>query len=556
MGLLDVISQHLCREYTVTCPACGIDNTYPRLKRDIFRASKSEPDGHPLGINWRIDLDFPAWLTPLNYFWAVCSNCCFTGQIEEADFRTWKTAAPKFRTQFHEGVLESLSDLANAKRGVAYQLGNSLSPDDIFGTQLNQFFLGIFTECLKTAPAASTLARAYLRIAWIYRDEKRIYEEFASQSKVRPLLEELGPAWTKSLPQNSELPLIPQLVTDEISALRHTLSFFEWNFRDLQSAGHEDEMRLMILIAEVGYRLYELTGIEDDFIKGQSLFSGTMQKCLSVINDKTIVGGAVNRAKDTLEKAGERGRELRTLQQKWTKKPSQPRPQAQEAPPPAPPAPENTTQPLAPENAKPGKTSVFDASTAQGGMKDLQQKIEQLDADNKRWMRLAGISEITGLPNRVMLSRVLLPGALKQALTRKEPFGCIFLSPLGLQDINSKYGRAQGDALIKKFADFLRNLVRTGERLCHLEGVSFALLVPRQTIHQLEKRAEAIHKDLTSRRFEMGAGALSLKVSIGVANLPPINGQSAKALQDDLYNRSLQALDKAKIQGDHIEVAP
>ena len=66
-----------------------------------------------------------------------------------------------------------------------------------------------------------------------------------------------------------------------------------------------------------------------------------------------------------------------------------------------------------------------------GDMAELQQKVTKLDEENKRWMRLAGISEVTGLPNRVMFSRVLLPGAFKQALARKESIGCIFLSPDG-----------------------------------------------------------------------------------------------------------------------------
>ena len=41
-----------------------------------------------------------------------------------------------------------------------------------------------------------------------------------------------------------------------------------------------------------------------------------MQQCLSIVSDKSIVGGAVNRAKEMLEKAGERGRELRILHKK------------------------------------------------------------------------------------------------------------------------------------------------------------------------------------------------------------------------------------------------
>ena len=79
-----------------------------------------------------------------------------------------------------------------------------------------------------------------------------------------------------------------------MGALRFSLAYFEWNFLSLQQAGNEEEMRLMMLLGDIGFRIYELTNDEEDFKKGQNLFSGCMQKCLSIVNDKSIVGGAVN----------------------------------------------------------------------------------------------------------------------------------------------------------------------------------------------------------------------------------------------------------------------
>ena len=53
----------------------------------------------------------------------------------------------------------------------------------------------------------------------------------------------------------------------------------------------------------------------------------------------------------------------------------------------------------------------------------------------------------------------------------------------------------------------------------------------------------------------MGSEALSLQVSLGVFAVASANGEaSPKALQDALYNRALAALDKAKMQGNHIEI--
>ena len=77
--------------------------------------------------------------------------------------------------------------------------------------------------------------------------------------------------------------------------------------------------------------------------------------------------------------------------------------------------------------------------------------------------------------------------------------------PLGLEKINATHGRKIGNTILQKFATSLKELVRKGERL-----------------------------------------------SVGVATLVPQNGQ--KSDQDALYRRSLEALDKAKMQGNHIEI--
>jgi diguanylate cyclase (GGDEF)-like protein len=557
MSLLDVITPHLCREYTVKCPACDIDNVFPRLKPDIYSARDTEPDGHPHAVRWRADIEFPNWLTPLNYFWAICKNCFYTGQLDDTEFRTWKKSERKFRSQYRQGALEALSDLATQKKGVARKLGTAVLADDIFGTILVQFYLGIFSECLKERPVPGSLARSYLRIAWVYRDEEKLYSEFAPTSTVRQLLKDTASEWAKSLPQDESIPLRPPLATDEISALRAALAYFEWNYSQLQSNALEDTLRLMTLISEIGYRIYELSGADEDFTKGQGLFSGVMQKSMGIINDKSIVGGAVNRAKDTLEKAGERGRELRALQKKWAKVPADQRntaPKQTATPPPAKaPQIQETPKTPAPE-AKASKPSVFELP--QGNTKELEERIAQLDIENKRWMKLAGFSEITGLPNRVMLSRVFLPGAIRQAAPKNEPLGCIFLSPQGMEGINGKYGRTRGDDVLRKLAESLKELVRKGERLVHLDSVNFGLLVPRMTAHQLGKRAESIHKDLTSRRFDFGdGGALSVKISMGVATLPKASGKPAITLLDDLYGRTQKALDEAKIEGNHIQIA-
>ena len=112
---------------------------------------------------------------------------------------------------------------------------------------------------------------------------------------------------------HKDYPRVPALALNEVEALRYSRVYFERNYETLKEAKLEDELRLSLLLAEIGYRLYELTDDVEDYKKAAAYFGGTMQKCLSIVNDKSVVGGAVNRAKEILELAGERGRALRGL---------------------------------------------------------------------------------------------------------------------------------------------------------------------------------------------------------------------------------------------------
>jgi diguanylate cyclase (GGDEF)-like protein len=464
---------------------------------------------------------------------------------------------------YGEGLLDKMGSEANAGNGAPKALSKGLQPEDPFGTAITQFYLGIFTECVKSTPVPGNIARSYLRIAWLYRDAPGSLREIAAESGIKDVLEEAEPVWAECLPPNSNYPLPPGIATDEVGALRYTMAFFEWNFRSLSSSGYEDEMRLMALIAEIGYRLYELTNDDEDFQKGQTLFSGSMQKCLSVINDKTIVGGAVNKAKESLDKAGDRGRELRLLKARRDKGQDLPTDPVVS---PLPAVPQNGSGTSAPETETEGDVADSPAAAApepepampaapEGSLDALKQKITQMDTENKRWMRLAGISEITGLPNKVMLSRVLLPGALKQAISHREPLGCILVSPEGMREINGKFGRSKGDILLKQISECLKGLLKRGERLANPDGANFLVIVPALNLRQLRKRAETLHKDLTSRRFDLDGAALSMEARAGVFGFESYDkGNNAKVLQEALYTGVVSALDTAKVSGTPVEV--
>jgi hypothetical protein len=377
----------------------------------------------------------PIWAGPLTFFWGCCSSCNFSGQVDDGDFRQWKKKnTKKYLASFQEGALDSVKTRGILGQGPLGILKKGHSEQDMYLRLLSQFYSGVFTETLKTSPLAGTLGRSYLRIAWIFRDVERLFSEFDPEPAIN-LLKELKPTWDKEILPFSNYPVVPSVAMNEVEALRFATAYFEWNFQTLSSAsGIEDEMRLMTLIAEISYRIYELTGDADDFQKAQSGFSGTMQKCLSVVDDKSIVGGAVNRAKDTLEKAGDRGRELRTLREKYEKDGL-----PETAPTPPPPVakdPETAPKPTETEPESPEPTPALSKPAASpapaetnGSASSLQRKIDQLDQENRRWMRLAGMSELTGLPTELCSTASFYPAFSRQSPQRNNPSAASWFPP-------------------------------------------------------------------------------------------------------------------------------
>lgn len=74
----------------------------------------------------------------------------------------------------------------------------------------------------------------------------------------------------------------------------------------------------------------------------------------------------------------------------------------------------------------------------------LQDRIKKLEEDNHRWMRLAGTNRLTGLPNSLMLYRIVLPTELRKYDTLEVNLACLLIAPDGLGEINQSNTRTGG----------------------------------------------------------------------------------------------------------------
>jgi len=558
----------ICRRYEITCPICGTENVFFRLKPDICRPVKTEGDGHPLSFKWgKPGFDS---VDPKQFFWGVCKKCRFSGELDDADFRQ----AANFVEEYREGfIVEALRDLLAAAaegKGIAQSLGKRIKDADPFGSGLAGFHLGILSQSLRLKIIPGNFARYYLRIGWLFRDQPTFYPD-VDLNAVRERFSRLKKRWKRELPKHDDYPATPGMALTEVDALRFSRTYFERNYETLRQAKLEDELRLRQLLAEIGYRIYELSWEEEDFRKATTFFSGAMQQCMSTINDKSVVGGVVNRAKEMLSVCGDRGRELRELyksrggeggggpakvetgRKKKSVKAAKDKAAAEKG------ARGNGKAEAAVKEAQavPGDGERRELDQARRQVSLLQEevgtlkgRVKELEEDNKKWRQLAGRDVITGLPNKNMLFRLALPKVLKN-LKDTGPFSCIGIGLDQVAQVNQGHGWLMGDRMLKESAKSLRQFLGEGEELYRLDGVHFALVGPMSN-NVARQRAMDMRRRLAQASVQVEETQFPLISSLGVVTVDRLAGGNSAEAASGIFEALLTALYRAKEKGGNL----
>jgi diguanylate cyclase (GGDEF)-like protein len=559
---------------------CETTQGYYRLKRDIVRTQKAEGDGHPTEYKWgKPGFDS---VDTKQFFFGVCPKCRFTGELDDADFRQASKNVDAYRSDFAAEALRQHLTWSATGKGITQSLGSLSEDADPLVKVLAQFFLGIYSQSLRERIIPGNLARYYLRIAWLFRDQEKFYPGADLEAAVARFTK-VRKRWQRGIPENKEFPIVPKLTLDEADALRYARAFFERNYETLQAAKTEDELRLRQLLAEIGFRLYELTNDAEDFKKASSFFSGVIQQCLGIIGDKSIVGGAVNRAREMLEKSGERGRELRELHKsrggteaeaaetsevspKKKKKKPVPAKESKEskkqngqgslestdaAKKAAPKTAGNGADGASEEGAEKSFGSLDQATRQVNLLKDeltaLKGRLESVEEDNKKWRQLAGRDMLTGLPNKTMLFNLILPKAIKQ-LKDSGPLSCIAIGLDHVDKVNQGHGWLMGDRMLQESAKGLRKFLADGELLYRLDGANFAL-VGSMTNNVARQRAADMRRRLAAATVQVDKTQLPLISSLGVVTIERTTGGSVADLANAIYQSLVSTLYRAKDKG-------
>jgi two-component system, cell cycle response regulator len=168
----------------------------------------------------------------------------------------------------------------------------------------------------------------------------------------------------------------------------------------------------------------------------------------------------------------------------------------------------------------------------------------QIDAKNRLLEELAHSDALTRLPNR----RAIEDWAARQlrgAARHGFPYWVVLADLDSFKSINDTYGHVGGDALLQKFADLLKTIIRSSDICGRLGGDEFLVVITHVEADAIMKTVERFREKLAAQQFEIGNERVSITASFGIA------GFSGKETLDftTLVRRADKALYAAKNAG-------
>jgi diguanylate cyclase (GGDEF)-like protein len=141
---------------------------------------------------------------------------------------------------------------------------------------------------------------------------------------------------------------------------------------------------------------------------------------------------------------------------------------------------------------------------------------------------LALHDDLTALPNRrFFLER--LGNALESLDAVPANVAVIYLDLDGFKALNDTYGHANGDALLGLIATRLAHALRTEDLVSRIGGDEFACLITGVSSRERLQHIALTLFEAVSAPFKIGALALNVRPSIGVA-MCPLDGTTVEAL--------------------------
>jgi len=178
----------------------------------------------------------------------------------------------------------------------------------------------------------------------------------------------------------------------------------------------------------------------------------------------------------------------------------------------------------------------------------LQEALEDAEELKRRYELLSIIDDLTQLHNR----RFFFPecrAALARDIRYQLPFSILLLDVDHFKHVNDNFGHATGDVVLCQVADVIKRQIREGDILARFGGEEFILALPNTEQEGAIMLAERIREAIKGVAWEMKGKALSVTLSIGIAEASEYSEKDSHKVLDRLIMEADQALYFGKQHG-------
>ena len=176
----------------------------------------------------------------------------------------------------------------------------------------------------------------------------------------------------------------------------------------------------------------------------------------------------------------------------------------------------------------------------------------QIDAKNKLLEEMAHSDPLTGLPNRRAIEE-WAGRQLRGAARHGFPYWVVLADLDSFKSINDTHGHAGGDALLQKFAEILKTVIRASDICGRLGGDEFMLVITHVEADAIQRTVQRFCEKLAAQQFQLGEEKVSITASFGIAGF---HGKEIVDF-DTLVRRADKALYAAKRSGrNKVKVEP
>jgi two-component system, cell cycle response regulator len=149
-------------------------------------------------------------------------------------------------------------------------------------------------------------------------------------------------------------------------------------------------------------------------------------------------------------------------------------------------------------------------------IKRLQEALEHANLELRRVSQTDGL---TGLHNRRHIEE-RLEELFEHAKRLKEPFACVLCDIDKFKSVNDEHGHQAGDAVLRQFAQILRDEARVIDQVGRYGGEEFMLLLPGASSEDALDFSERVRKAVEAHTFTFDGVSLHRTASFGVAGWP------------------------------------